>query len=325
MARAMRIHRTGGPEVFVEEEVELGALAPGEVRLRQTACGLGFIDTHQRSGQSPLPRGLPCILGQEAAGVVLAIGADVRGLKPGDRVVYADRGGAYCNERNIAAERLVPIPDAISDVEAAAVFNQGLTAEYLLRRAYPVKAGDTVMVHATSGAVGLVLCQWAKHLGAITFGTVSTEAKAVLARANGCDHVILHPSEKFAERAHTLNQGAGLDVVYDSTGKDTFAASLDSLRPGGLLVVYGESSGVAPPVDARTLAEKGGLRVARLSLPDFDAPQEDYRAAARALFALIAGGAIKIHAHQTYRLADLAQAHRELEARKTIGSSVLIP
>ena len=325
MAKAMRIHRTGGPEVFVEEDVPVGVPGPGQARIRQTACGVNFLDTYHRSGQYPLRLPLPCILGGEAAGTVTAIGEGVRGLKPGDRVVYSGQPGAYCEERLAAADRLFRIPNGISDSEAAAIFNKGLTAEYLIRRSYPVQPGDTILVHAAAGAVGLILCQWAKHLGATVLGTVSTEAKAALARANGCDHPILYTRENFAERARALTGGAGVAAVYDGVGKDTVERSMDALRLRGYLVCFGESSGPAAPIDPRTLMYKGSIFLTRASLPHYDVTAEDYRVAAEALFAVVTSGAVRIHVNQTYRLADVAQAHRDLEARKTTGSSVLLP
>jgi NADPH:quinone reductase len=325
MAKAMRIHRTGGPEVLVEDEITVGAPGPGEARIRQGACGLNFLDTYIRSGQYPLRQQLPCILGGEGAGVVLEVGADVRDLKPGDRVVYCGQQGAYCDERLARADRLVPIPDGMSETEAAAIFNKGMTAEYLIRRAYPIKAGDTVLVHAAAGAVGLVLCQWAKYLGATVLGTVSTEAKAALAIEHGCDHAILYTREDFAARAREITKGAGVAAVYDSVGKDTMVRSMDALRPRGYLVCFGESSGPAPMIDPRILMDKGSIFLTRASLVHYDITREEYRAAAAALFDAIAKGGIKIRINQTYRLADVATAHRDLEARHTTGSSVLLP
>jgi len=322
---AMRIHRTGGPEVFVADEVPVGAPGPGQVRLRHGACGINFLDTYLRSGQYPLRQPLPCILGGEGAGTVLELGAGVSDLKVGDRVVYSGQQGSYCEERLARADRVSRIPDGMSETEAAAIFNKGMTAEYLIRRAYPVQPGDAILVHAAAGAVGLVLCQWAKRLGATVLGTVSTEAKAKLARDNGCDHAIFYTHEDFAQRAREITNGAGVAAVYDSVGKDTFLRSLDALRPRGYLVCFGEASGPAPMVDPRTLMDKGSLFLTRASLLHYAAKDDDYRAASRALFDAIAKGWIKIRLNQTYRLADVAQAHRDIEARRTTGSSVLLP
>ena len=325
MAMAMRIHRTGGPEMFVADDVPVGAPGPGQVRLRHGACGLNFLDTYIRSGQYKLRQELPCILGGEGAGTVLELGPGVSELKIGDRVVYSGQQGSYCEERLARAERLVRIPDSMSEIDAAAVFNKGMTAEYLIRRAYPVQAGDTILVHAAAGAVGTVLCQWAKHLGATIIGTVSTEEKARVARENGCDHPILYTREDFAARAREITKGVGVAVVYNSVGKDTMMRSLDALRPRGYLVCFGESSGRAPAVDPHDLMDKGSLFLTRASLLHYAITVEELRTAAQALFDTIAHGGIKIRLNQTYRLADVAQAHRDLEARRTTGSSVLLP
>lgn len=325
MARAMRIHGIGGPEVFVAEDVPVGAPGPNEARIRQTACGLNFLDTYHRKGAYPLRMKLPAILGSEGAGIVLETGPGVANVKPGDRVVYSGQTGAYCDERLVAADRLFPIPEGVSEIEAAAIFNKGLTAEYLIRRAYPVKAGETILVHAAAGAVGLVLCQWAKHLGATVIGTVGSDAKAQLARANGCDHAILYRTENFPARVRALTGGAGVPVVYDAVGKDTFAGSLDCLRPRGYLVCFGEASGPVAPVDPHTLMNKGSIFLTRASLLHYNLTIEDWRNAAATLWRLVTAGAIKIHVNQTYRLADVATAHRDLEARKTSGSTVLVP
>ncbi len=325
MAKAMRIHRIGGPDVFVEDEIAVGAPGYGEARIKQTACGLNFLDTYHRGGAYPLRMPLPAILGQEGAGVVAEVGPGVSGVKPGDRVVYCSVPGAYCDERLVPAWRLVPIPAGISDAQAAAVFNKGMTAEYLIRRAYPVKAGETILVHAAAGAVGLILCQWAKHLGATVIGTVGSEAKAAVARANGCDHTILYTRENFPERVRALTGGVGVPVVYDAVGKDTFDGSMDCLRPRGYLVCFGEASGRVPPVDPHTLMNKGSIFLTRASMIHYNLTEADYRTAAAALWDVVAKGGVKIHVNQTYRLAEVAQAHRDLEGRKTTGSSVLLP
>lgn len=325
MARAMIIRRNGGPEVFEAAELPVGAPGAGQAHIRHGAVGLNFLDTYLRSGQYPMRGGFPAILGGEGAGTVLAVGPGVSAVQPGDRVVYSGQIGSYCEERLIRADRLVKIPDGMSEVDAAAIYNKGMTAEYLMRRAYPVKPGDTILVHAAAGAVGLVICQWAKHLGATVLGTVSTEAKARLAQENGCDHPIFYTREDFAVRARELTGGAGVAAVFDSVGKDTFLRSMDALRPRGYLVCFGESSGPAPAVDPRLLMDKGSLFLTRASLLHYVITAEELLAAARSLFDTIAKGGIKIRLNQTYRLADVAMAHRDLEARRTMGSSVLLP
>lgn len=325
MPRAMIIRRTGGPEVFEAADIPVASPGPGEARIRHGAIGLNFLDTYLRSGQYPMRGSFPAILGGEGAGTVIEAGPDAGGLKPGDRIVYSGLIGAYCDERLVRAERTVPIPDGMSDVDAAAIYNKGMTAEYLIRRAYPVQKGDTVLVHAAAGAVGLVLCQWAKYLGATVLGTVSTEAKARLAAANGCDHPIFYTREDFAARARELTGGKGVAAVFDSVGKDTMLRSMDALRPRGYLVCFGESSGPAPAVDPRLLMDKGSLFLTRASLLHYVATTEELRAAARALFDTISKGGIKVTLNQTFHLADVAEAHRAIESRSTMGSSVLLP
>jgi NADPH2:quinone reductase len=325
MPIAMRIHRTGGPDVFEAEDVPTGSPGPGQVRLRHGAVGLNFLDSYLRSGQYPMRAPFPCILGGEGAGTVVELGPGVSKLKPGDRVVYSGQQGSYCEERLVRADRLVRIPDGMSETDAAAIYNKGMTAEYLIRRAYPVKAGETILVHAAAGAVGTVLCQWGKFLGATVLGTVSTEAKAEVAKQNGCDHVIFYTREDFAARTRELTKGAGVSVVFDSVGKDTFLRSMDALRPRGYLVCFGEASGPAPSFDPRLLMDKGSIFVTRASLLHYAATVEELQTAAASLFDTIAKGGIKIRLNQTYRLADVAQAHRDLEARRTVGSSVLLP
>jgi NADPH:quinone reductase len=323
MAKAMRIHRTGGPEVLVEDEVAVAAPGPGQVRIRQGASGLNFLDTYIRSGQYKLRSPLPCILGGEGAGTVVELGAGVSDLKPGDKVVYSGQFGSYATERLVRADRVSLIPPSMSEIEAAAIFNKAMTAEYLIRRAYPVQAGETILVHAAAGAVGTVLCQWGKFLGATVIGTVSTEEKARIARENGCDHPILYTREDFAAKARDITKGEGVAAVFDSVGKDTMVRSLDALRPRGYLVCFGESSGRAPAVDPHLLMDKGSLFLTRASLLHYVISTDDYRAAARSVFDTIAQGGIRIRINQTYKLADVAQAHRDLEARRTVGSSVL--
>jgi NADPH2:quinone reductase len=325
MGKAMVIRRNGGPEVFEQEEVAVAAPGPGQLRMRHGAIGLNFLDTYLRSGQYPMRGPFPAILGGEGAGTVLDAGPGVSGLKPGDRVVYSGQFGSYCEERLVRADRVVRIPDSMSDVEAAAIYNKGMTAEYLMRRAYPVKAGDTILVQAAAGAVGLVICQWAKYLGATVLGTVSTEAKARVAQENGCDHPIFYTREDFAARARELTGGSGVHAVFESVGKDTFLRSLDALRPRGYLICFGESSGPAPAIDPRVLMDKGSLFLTRASLLHYVVSNEDLQSAARSLFETIKAGGIKIRLNQTYPLAEVARAHRDLEARRTTGSSVLLP
>ncbi|HUK60577.1 MAG TPA: quinone oxidoreductase [Stellaceae bacterium] len=322
--KAMRIHRTGGPEVFQEDDLPTPRPGPGEALIRHEACGVNFLDAYIRGGAYPLRAPLPCIVGGEGAGTVLEIGPGAGDLKQGDRVVYSGQFGAYCEERIVKANRVARIPDGMSAANAAAIFNKAMTTEYLIRRAYPVKRGDTILVHAAAGGVGLVMCQWLKHLGATVIGTVGSEAKAELAARHGCDHVVLYTREDFAKRARELTSGEGVAAVFDSVGKDTFLRSMDALRKRGYLVCFGESSGAAPPVDPHTLHDKGSLFLTRASLLDYTIADEDYRAATRAVFDVIGSGAVKIMLNQTYRLADVANAHRDLEARRTTGSSVLL-
>lgn len=322
MSYAIRIHETGGPDVLHCEEQTVGSPGPGEVRLRQTAIGLNYIDTYHRSGLYPLP--LPTGIGLEAAGIIDAVGPAVTGFKPGDRVAYCGGPvGAYAEDRIFPAERLVLLPDDISDQQAAAMMLQGLTAHYLLRRTFRVHEGNTILVHAAAGGVGLLLCQWAKHLGATVIGTVSTEAKARLAKENGCTHPILYTREDFVERVREITGGMKVPVVYDSVGRDTFMRSLDCLQPMGLLVTFGQSSGPIPPLDTGILGAKGSLFLTRPSLFTYIAKREDLLHAAAELFSVVRSGAVHIAINQTYPLKHAAQAHRDLEARKTTGSTIL--
>ncbi|WP_186419503.1 quinone oxidoreductase [Bosea sp. CS1GBMeth4] len=324
MTRQIRIHETGGPDVLRYEDTVLGAPGPGQVRLRQTAIGLNFIDVYQRTGLYPLP--LPSGIGLEAAGVVEAVGDGVGHLRPGDRVAYAGGPpGAYAEARIMPAAPLVKLPQAIGDEQAAAIMLQGLTAYYLIHRTYRVSSGETVLFHAAAGGVGLIACQWLRALGATVIGTVGSEEKAALARAHGCAHTILYREENIAERVRAITDGAGVPVVYDSVGKDTWDASLDCLRPLGLMVSYGNASGAVPPFPLSQLAGKGSLFVTRPMLATYMATREDLEAAATALFAVVAEGTVRVGARQSYRLADAAQAHRDLEARRTSGSTILIP
>jgi NADPH:quinone reductase len=321
MTHAIRIHETGGPDVLRWDEIQLGKPGPGEALIRQTASGLNFIDVYHRSGLYKMP--LPMVLGSEGAGVVEAIGPGVAAVKPGDRVAYAMERGSYAEERLIKADRLVAIPDGITDQQAAAMMLKGMTAQYLVRRIHRVKAGDTILVQAAAGGVGLIVCQWAKHLGATVIGTAGSEAKAALAKSHGADHVILYDSEDLVARVGELTGGAKVPVVYDSVGKDTFMKSLDCLRPLGMMVLFGQSSGAVAPFDPNILAGKGSLFLTRPSLGAYTASREDLVATARDLFDVVKSGAVKIEVNQTYALRDAAQAHRDLESRKTTGSTVL--
>jgi NADPH2:quinone reductase len=325
MVHAVRIHKTGGPEVLKFEEVEVGEPGPGQIRLRQTAIGLNFIDVYHRTGLYPVAN-LPTAIGLEAAGVVEAIGPGVDGLKSGDRVAYGTGPlGAYAEARLIDAAKVVKLSKAIDDRTAAAIMLKGMTAHYLCRRTYEVKPGDIILVHAAAGGVGLILCQWAKALGATVIGTVGSEEKAAEAKAHGCDHPVLYRKEDFAERVREITKGAGVAVVYDSVGKDTFFKSLDCLRPMGIMVLFGQSSGPVPPVDLGILAQKGSLYVARPTLMTYCAKRSDLEWAARELFEVVGSGKVRIEINQTYPLAQAAQAHRDLEARKTTGSTLLLP
>jgi NADPH2:quinone reductase len=323
MPYAIRIHETGGPEKLKWEEVQVGAPGPGEVRVRNTAVGLNFIDTYHRSGLYPLQ--LPLTLGSEGAGVVEAIGPKVKEFKVGDRVAYANPIGAYSEVLLRPTARLVKIPAGIDDKVAAAIMLKGMTAWYLCRRTYKVKKGDTILVHAAAGGVGQILCQWAKHLGATVIGTVGSDEKAALAKRAGCRHVVVTSKEKFVDRVKAITKGKGVPVVYDGVGKDTFMDSLDCLSPLGLMVSFGNASGPVPPFNAGILAQKGSLFLTRPTLFTYTAQREDLLKAARELFAVVKSKAVKISINQTYPLSEAAQAHRDLEARKTTGSTVLLP
>ena len=325
MATAIRIHQTGGPEVMRCEEVAVGAPGTGQVRLRHEAVGLNFADTYFRSGLYPVP--LPAGIGVEAAGVVEAVGEGVAGIAPGDRVTYTgfiNTLGAYSTERIAPAAALIKLPEGISCETAAAMTMRGLTSAYLLRRIWPLKAGDSVLLHAAAGGVGLIISQWARLLGLTVIGTVSDERKAALARAHGCDHVILYKREDVARRVRELTGGAGVSVVFDGVGKTTFAGSLDSLRRRGLLVCFGTASGPIPPIDATQLALKGSLFVTRPALADYISDPAEKRELAGELFGHVAAGRIRIEINQRYALRDAVQAHRDLEAGATTGSSVFV-
>src|SRR6266403_4149236 len=316
MAHAIRFEKTGGPDVLAWQAVEVGKPGQGQVRLRHRAVGLNYIDTYQRSGLYQLP--LPSGLGSEGAGVVEEVGPGVSGFKPGARVAYAGGPiGAYADERVVPADRLVPVPAGITDQQAAAMMLKGMTAWYLVRRTHAVKPGETILIHAAAGGVGLIVCQWAKHLGATVIGTVGDAEKAALAKKHGCDHPINYRREDFVARVGELTQGKKLPVVYDSVGQDTFYKSLDCLAPLGLMASFGQSSGAIGPVDIGILAGKGSLFLTRPTLNTYTATREDLLTAANELFDVVQKGAVKLAINQTYPLRDAAHAHRDLQDRKT--------
>ena len=323
MTHAIRIHRTGGPEVLSWDAIEVGRPGPGEARVRHTAIGLNFIDTYHRSGLYPLP--LPAVLGSEGAGIVTEVGPDVADVRPGDRVAYAGPVGAYAEERLVAAHRLVPLPPGLDERTAAAAMLKGMTARYLLRRTHRLEAGEMILLHSAAGGVGLIAAQWAKSLGATVIGTVSTDAKARLAREAGCDHVVVTSREDFVARVDEITGGAGVRVVYDSVGRDTFEGSLDCLAPLGLMVSYGNSSGPVPPISPLLLSQKGSLFLTRPTLMAYTARREDLLETAKDLFSVLESGAVKVRIGATFPLHEAADAHRDLEARRTTGSTVLLP
>ena len=324
MAHAIRIHAYGGPDAMQWDDVPTPEPGPAEVLVHHTAIGLNYIDVYFRNGLYKAPS-LPATLGMEAAGVVKAVGSDVATLKVGDRVAYATGPiGAYSTDRVISADRVVRVPDGISDQTAAAMMLQGMTAQYLVRRTYAVKGGDTVLVHAAAGGVGLILCQWAKHLGATVIGVVSTDEKARLATEHGAAHVIVG-HDKLASEVKRITGGKMVPAVYDSVGKDTFSASLDCLAPLGLMVSYGNSSGPVPPFELAVLGAKGSLFLTRPTLATYTASRADLEQSAQDLMGVVASGAVQIKVNQSFALKDAAEAHRALEARKTTGSTVLIP
>lgn len=322
MSKAIRIHQTGGPEVMQWEDVADPVAKPGEAVIRQTAVGLNFIDCYFRSGLYPSPVGLPLVPGSEGAGVVTALGEGVSGLKVGDRVAYAGPVGGYAQVRSIAADRLVKLPDAVTDQQAAAMMLKGMTASFLLQRTFKVKPGDTILIHAAAGGVGLIAGQWAKHLGATVIGTAGSDDKVALARAHGYDHVINYRTQNFVEEVRRISGGRMCDVVYDSVGADTYMGSLDCLRPMGLFVAFGQSSGAIPPLNLGILAQKGSLYVTRPTLFVYTAKRGDLEDIAGSLMDVVARGIVKIEVKQTYALSDAAQAHRDLEGRKTTGATV---
>lgn len=323
MANAIRVHEVGGPEQLRWEPIDVPPPAPGEVQLKHTAIGLNFIDVYHRTGLYPLP--LPFVVGQEAAGVVVSVGEDVVDLKPGDRVAYAGLGGAYAQVRNAPANRLVALPDHVSDELAASIMLKGMTAEFLLRRCRFVHSGETILLHAAAGGVGQIATQWAKHLGATVIGVVGSRAKAKIAHDLGADHVIVFPEEDLVERVKQLTNGEGVKVAYDSVGRDTLVKSLDCLAPRGLLVSFGQSSGPPPPIELAKLGGPRSLFVTRPTLFAYIATREELEASAHALFEVLHSGEVKIPAPRTFALKDAAAAHRALEARETTGSVVLLP
>lgn len=324
MTKAIRILKTGGPEVMEYVDVDLPAPGPGEALIRQMACGLNFIDVYFRTGLYAQP--LPAGLGMEGAGVVEAVGAGVSHIQPGDRVAYAGRPcGAYAEARVLPADILVKLPDAIGFETAAAMMLQGLTVQYLFRRTFRLQGGETILFHAAAGGVGLIACQWARALGVTMIGTVGSDEKAELAKAHGCVHTINYNKENFVERVKEITGGQGVPVVYDSIGKDTFTGSLDCLSPLGMMVSYGSASGPVPPFSLNELASRGSLFITRPSIFSYTAKRDDLEMMAGELFGMVESGKIKIDVNQRYALKDVAQAHRDLESRKTTGSTILIP
>jgi NADPH:quinone reductase len=324
MAKAIRINTVGGPEVMEYVDVDVGEPGPGEARVRQMACGLNYIDVYFRTGAYPQP--LPGGIGMEGAGVVEAVGAGVTHVKPGDRVAYAGRPtGAYAELRVMPAAVLVRLPEAIDFETGAAMMLQGLTVQYLFRRTFPLRGDETILFHAAAGGVGLIACQWARALGVTMIGTVGSDEKAALAKAHGCTHTINYNKENFVERVKEITEGKGVPVVYDSIGKDTFIGSLDCLAPLGMMVSFGAASGPVPPFSLNELATRGSLFITRPSVFTYTAKREDLDAMAADLFGMVESGKVKIDINQRYALRDAAQAHRDLEARKTTGSTILVP
>ena len=322
-SHAIRIHQVGGPEVLKWEAIEVPAPCPGEVLVAQTAIGLNFIDVYHRIGLYP-SKSFPAIIGNEGAGVVEAVGDGVSEVAVGDRVTYCMRVGSYAERRLIPSRFLVRIPDAVTDQQAAAMMLKGCTVQYLLRQIHPVSPGETILFHAAAGGCGLIACQWAKHLGATVIGTVGTPEKAELAKAHGCDYPIVYTQENFTERVKEITGGKGVPVVYDSVGKDTFFGSLDCLQPKGLMVTFGNASGAVEPFSPGLLAARGSLYLTRPTLATYTHTREDLEAVTADLFDVVASGAVSIKVNQTYSLENAAQAHRDLEARRTTGSTVLL-
>jgi NADPH2:quinone reductase len=323
MTKAVRFHKTGGAEVLQLDEVQVGAPGQGQVRVRHTAIGVNFVDTYQRSGLYPMQ--LPQVAGNEGAGVVEQVGSGVTTLKAGDRVAYTGQVGSYCTERLLPADRLVKIPDGVSDEQAASMMLKGMTVQYLIHRTYPVKAGDTVLWHAAAGGVGLIACQWLKALGVTVIGTVGSPEKAKLAKAHGCEHVVDYSKEDFVARVKEITGGKGVPVVYDSVGKTTWEGSLNCLRPLGMWVTFGNASGPVPPLNTLILSQKGSLFCTRPTLATYIASRADLEMTSKSLFDVVKSGKVKIEITGRYKLADAAQAHRDLEGRKTTGSVILLP
>ena len=321
MPNAIRVHEYGGPEVLRWEAIDIGEPGPGQIRLRQEAAGLNFIDVYHRTGL--YPQAMPFTPGVEGAGVTEAVGPDVDHLRVGDRVAYGGPVGGYADVRLIDATKVVKLPDAISSEDAAAMMLQGMTAEMLLRRVFPVKPGDTILIHAAAGGVGLIVCQWAKALGATVIGTVGSDEKAELARARGCDHPIVYTRQDFVAEVKRITDGAKLPVVYDSVGKDTFLKSLDCLRPRGMMVSFGNASGAPDPIPPNLLAQKGSLFLTRPTLYNYTSTRDELQASADALFGIVESGKVKVEVKQRFALRDAAEAHRALEARQTTGSTIL--
>ena len=325
MVAAVRVHKLGGPEVLTYEDIDVAAPGPGQIRVKQYACGVNFIDTYFRMGMYPSPVGLPFVVGNEGAGEVMAIGPGISEFKPGDRVAYVAGLGSYAAERLVPADRAVKLPANIGYEQAAAMMLKGMTAQYLLRRTFKVAKGMNVLIHAAAGGVGLILCQWANHLGANVIGTVGSKDKAALAKANGCHHTILYRDEDFVARVKEITGGKLCDVVYDGIGKTTFPASLNCIRPLGMFVSFGSASGQIEAFNINILQEKGSLFCTRPTLNTYAAKRDDLLAIANDLFAVVASGAVKIPVNQKYALRDAAKAHRDLEGRATTGCSILLP
>ncbi len=325
MVAAVRVHKVGGPEVLTYEQVDVPAPGPGQLRVKQHACGVNFIDVYFRMGLYPAPGGLPFVAGNEAAGEVVEVGSGVSEFERGDRVAYVNGPACYTEERLVPADRAVKLPANITYEQAAAMMLKGMTVEYLLRRTFKVEKGMNVLMHAASGGVGLILCQWANHLGANVIGTVGSKDKAELARANGCHHTILYREENFVTRVKEITGGKLCDVVYDGIGKDTFPASLDCIRPLGMFVSFGSASGPIAAFDINLLQFKGSLFATRPTLNTYAAKRADLLSIASDLFAVVGSGAVKIPINQTYALRDAAKAHRDLESRVTTGASILVP
>jgi NADPH:quinone reductase len=325
MVAAVRVHKVGGPEVLTYEDIEIGAPGPGQIKVRQRAAGINFIDTYFRMGLYPSPVGLPFVAGNEAAGEIIAVGPGVSDFKVGDRAAYVVALGCYAAERLVPADRAVKLPASISDEQAAAMMLKGMTAEYLLRRTFKVEKGMNVFVHAAAGGVGSILCQWANHLGANVIGTVGSKEKAAAAKADGCHHTILYREEDFVARTKEITGGKMCEVIYDGVGKTTFPASLDCLKPLGMFVSYGSASGQVEAFNINILQAKGSLFATRPTLNTYAAKREDLLSIANSLFNVVASGAVKIPVVHKYALRDAVQAHRDLEGRSTTGCSILVP